>query len=50
MPGRLDPLTDIVPEAETETAMAKMRETIAGFVARLPKYPDYLQHMSQKAA
>lgn len=50
MPRRVDPLTDAVAPDESEKAMARMRETIAGFVGRLPKYPDYLQHLRRKAA
>jgi tryptophan halogenase len=50
MPRRVDPLTDAVPPGESDQAMARMRETIAAFVARLPKYADYLQQLGRKAA
>ena len=50
IPGRVDPLTDALAPSEAEAAMAQLRETIATFVDRLPKYPDYLQRLGQKAA
>lgn len=50
IPSRVDPLTDALAPNETEAAMAQLRETIATFVDRLPKYPDYLQQLGQKAA
>ena len=50
MPKRVDPLTDAVAPAQSEKAMKKMRESIRSFVDRLPKYSDFLQRLSQKAA
>ena len=47
---RIDPLTDAVAPADSDKAMTRMRETISTFVDRLPKYPDYLQQISRKAA
>jgi tryptophan 7-halogenase len=50
IPARVDPLTDAVAPAESQKAMEQMREEIRTFVERLPKYSDFLQRMSQKAA
>jgi len=50
IPSRVDPLTDALAPSETEAAMVQLRETIATFVDRLPRYPDYLQQLGQKAA
>ncbi len=50
IPERIDPLTDAVAPAEAERAMEQMRGAIETFVDRLPKYSDFLQRMSQKAA
>jgi tryptophan 7-halogenase len=50
IPARIDPLTDAVAPAEAEHAMEQMRGAIGSFVGRLPKYSDFLQRMSQKAA
>ena len=50
IPVRIDPLTDAVAPAEAERAMEQMRGAIGTFVDRLPKYSDFLQRMSQKAA
>jgi|tagenome__1003787_1003787.scaffolds.fasta_scaffold20987256_3 tryptophan halogenase len=49
-PRRVDPLTDGVPLAEADGAMARMRETIAIFVARLPRYSDYRERLGKEAA
>jgi tryptophan 7-halogenase len=49
-PKRTDPLIDAVAPAESEKAMEQTREAITTFVDRLPKYSDFLQRMSQKAA
>jgi tryptophan halogenase len=50
IPARIDSLTDAVAPAEAERAMEQMRGAITTFVDRLPKYSDFLQRMSQKAA
>jgi tryptophan halogenase len=50
IPSRIDPLTDAVAPEEAEQAMEQMRAAIRTFVDRLPKYSDFLQRMSQKAA
>jgi tryptophan halogenase len=50
MPKRVDPLTDAVAPAQSEKAMEQTRESIRTFVGRLPKYSDFLQRLSQKAA
>ena len=50
IPSRVDPLTDALAPSETEAAMAQLRETIATFVDCLPKYPNYLRRLGQKAA
>jgi tryptophan halogenase len=50
IPRRVDPLADAVPPDQAEKAMARMRETIASFVSRLPNYADYLQQLGRKAA
>ena len=50
MPKRVDPLTDDIAPAESNKTMNQMREAIAGFVDRLPKYSDHLQRLSQRAA
>jgi tryptophan halogenase len=49
-PSRVDPLTDALAPSETEVAMEQLRGTIAAFVEGLPKYPNYLQRLGQKAA
>jgi tryptophan halogenase len=49
-PQRVDPLTDAVAPAQSEKAMEQTREAIRTFVDRLPKYSDFLQRLSQKAA
>jgi tryptophan 7-halogenase len=50
IPARVDPLADAIAPAEAEHAMEQMRGAIENFVGRLPKYSDFLQRMSQKAA
>jgi len=50
IPDRIDPLTEAVSPAEADQAMEQMRGAIKTFVDRLPKYSDFLQRMSQKAA
>jgi tryptophan halogenase len=50
LPKRFDPLTDVIPPAESEKTMAQMRETIATFVARLPRYSDYRERLGREAA
>jgi tryptophan halogenase len=50
IPRRIDPLADTVAPAEAQKAMEQLREAIATFAGRLPKYPDYLQQMGRKAA
>jgi tryptophan halogenase len=49
-PKRIDPLIEAVAPDESERAMERTREAIRAFVDRLPKYSDFLQRMSQKAA
>jgi tryptophan halogenase len=50
IPRRIDPLTDTIPPALSEKAMAELREAIATFVDRLPRYSDHLQQLGRKAA
>ena len=50
IPARIDPLTDALAPGEAEQAMEQMHGAIRTFVDRLPKYSDFLQRMSQKAA
>jgi tryptophan halogenase len=50
VPKRVDPLTDIIPSADSDSAMAQMEEAIRAFADRLPRYSDYLQHLGRKAA
>ena len=50
IPSRIDPLMDAVAPEEAEQAMEQMRGAIRTFVDRLPKYSNFLQRMSQKAA
>lgn len=50
IPRRTDPLIDSWPPAQSEAAMAAMRDTISRLAPTLPTHAAYLQHLQRQAA
>jgi tryptophan 7-halogenase len=50
IPRRTDPLIEAVPLAQTERAMATMRDAIARLVPTLPTHAEFLTHLQRQAA
>ena len=50
MPRRSDPLIDVIPPEQAESAMAQMRNTIAAMTASLPSQGDYLRQFAARSA
>ncbi|HEY7808886.1 MAG TPA: tryptophan halogenase family protein [Allosphingosinicella sp.] len=50
MPRRVDPLADVLPPAQAEQALARMRQAIEAKAPRLPSQSAYLNHLSKQAA
>lgn len=48
IPERIDPLTDAVPPAAAEAAMARMRAGIASLAAQLPTHTSYLRTLATR--
>jgi tryptophan halogenase len=50
IPRRTDPLIDAVPVAQSERAMASMRDGIARLVSTLPPHAEFLRNLQRQAA
>jgi tryptophan halogenase len=50
IPRRTDPLIDSVPLAQSEQAMAALRDGIARMVPTLPTQAEFLTHLQRQAA
>jgi tryptophan 7-halogenase len=48
IPRRTDPLIDLVPPAHSDSAMARIRESLAAIVPTLPNQVDYLRAMAKQ--
>jgi len=50
IPGRIDPLIDAVPPAQSQSAMAAMRDGLARLVPTLPTHAEFLINLQRQAA